>query len=371
MATVDKFAQSLNRSEQIDFILLDFSKAFDKVNHRKLITKLEHYGIRNEILRWITDFLTNRTQCVVVRGMSSPQAAVESGVPQGSVLGPLLFLIYINDMPLTVESILALFADDSFLYRIILNQNDAITLQNDLDKLQLWEEEWSMEFHPKKCKVLRITNKRKPIISNYKIHDEELETVDKAKYLGVTINKNLSWKDHVNVIVSKATNVRQFLQRNLQTCSNEIKAQCYKTFVRPIIEYASPVWSPNNNESLSHKVEMVQRKACRWIENKWSYYDSPTAMAKRLELAPLAVRRDLSCLKMLFDCENGFKYIDKSSLPTRQRTANVKFNLIHAKLKVYENSFFPSTIRLWNSLDEQIINIKDRDKFKNALANLK
>ena len=130
----------------------------------------------------------------------------------------------------------------------------------------------------------------------------------------------------------------------------EIKAQCYKTFIRPILEYASSVWSPHNNASLSTKIEMVQRKACRWIENKWEYHHSPTPMLKCLNLDPLELRRELSCFKMLFDITNGFKYMDKALLPIRQRTLNVKYKLIHAKLKVYENSFFPYTIRLWNSL---------------------
>ena len=145
-----------------------------------MLIKSHHYGIRNKILAWITDFLSNRTQYVVVRGTTSPQSQVESGVPQGSVLGPLLFLIYISDMPLTVESILALFAEVSFLYRIIRNLNDTTILQSDLDKLQKWEDDWSMEFHPKKCKVLRITNKVKPIVCDYFIHNEKLETVNKA-----------------------------------------------------------------------------------------------------------------------------------------------------------------------------------------------
>ena len=105
-----------------------------------------------------------------------------------------------------------------------------------------------------------------------------------------------------------------------------------------------------------------------WIENKWAYHHSPTAMVKRLGLDSLEVRRDISCLKMLFDSVNGFKYIENSLLPKRQRTNNVKYNLIHAKLKVYENSFFPYTIKLWNSLDNKILNIKDRDEFRNALS---
>ena len=144
----------------MDAILLDFSKAFDKVCHRKLLLKLEHYGVGGKIYAWIKDFLSGRTQNVVVRGTNSESSPVTSGVPQGSVLGPLLFLVYINDMPLTVESSLPLFADDSLLYKTIKKLADIHILQNDLDKLVLWENDWSMEFHPEKCKLLRITNKR-------------------------------------------------------------------------------------------------------------------------------------------------------------------------------------------------------------------
>ncbi|MEO0685391.1 MAG: reverse transcriptase family protein, partial [Cyanobacteria bacterium J06649_11] len=208
---VDSFAKSLNNKEQVDAILLDFSKAFDKVCHRKLVHKLYHYGIKGKLLNWIEQYLANRTQCVVVRGKSSPRTYVQSGVPQGTVLGPLLFLAYINDMPYSVSLSLALFADDSFLHNIILEITDGQVLQKDLDELSVWETNWSMEFHPKKCKVLRITNKRaSKKCMKYTLHNEELEVVDKAKYLGVTISKDLNWKWHINSISAKATNCRLF-----------------------------------------------------------------------------------------------------------------------------------------------------------------
>ena len=139
LQTIHDLAKSINNCEQTDSILLDFSKAFDKVCHRKLLLKLQHYGICGNILFWITDFLKERTQRVVVRGTSSKVTAVLSGVPQGTVLGPLLFLVYINDMPLVTTSKIALFADDSYIYRSIKSKEDADMLQADLDKLVIWE----------------------------------------------------------------------------------------------------------------------------------------------------------------------------------------------------------------------------------------
>ena len=211
---VNDFAKNLNYSQQLDTILLDFSKAFDKVNHHKLLIKMDHYGIRGKLLDWMKDFLSERTQQVVVNGKSSTKEKVTSGVPQGTVLGPLLFLIYINDLPDRVKSQIRLFADDSFLYRTINNPQDTVQLQQDLDELTKWENEWSMEFHPDKCKVLCITNKLKPIKSSYYMHNHKLDTVETGKYLGVLINKHLSWKPHVDAICKKANQTRAFLERN-------------------------------------------------------------------------------------------------------------------------------------------------------------
>ena len=152
----------LDNSQQIDAIL-DFSKAFDKVPHQRLLIKLEHYGVRGTTLQWIKSFLSNRTQKVVVEGKLSSSAPVISCVPQGTVLGPLLFLAYINDLPSKVHDKARLFADDCLLYRRIKTDEDAESLQDDVNKLQDWEADWQMHFNPDKCELIRITNKRKTI----------------------------------------------------------------------------------------------------------------------------------------------------------------------------------------------------------------
>ena len=298
LETIDNLAKALNNREQIDSILLDFSKAFDKVYHRKLLIKL--YGITGNIHNWITDFLHNRTQRVLVRGTFSEPKAVKSGVPQGTVLGPLLFLAYINDMPENIKSKIALFADDAYVYKSIKSEEDVSDLQNDIDQLVKWEKLWSMEFHPSKCFLLRITNKRKILQGEYNIHNHTLKLVDSAKYLGVTISKDLSWKKHIAIITSKATNTRLFLQRNLTFTDSETRLLCYKTYIRPIVEYASAVWNPVGNSTLTSKLESVQRKSLRWIHSKWTYGTSPTAQMKSSKLTTLDSR------KMLITSENAF-----------------------------------------------------------------
>ena len=307
---INDLAKALNNTEQVDTILLDFSKAFDKVNHRKLYIKLRDYGIRGTLLDWFKDFLTGRTQQVVINGEMSSKAVIKSGVPQGTVLGPLLFLIYINDLPEKITSSLKLFADDSYMYRVINNAQDNLELQNDLDILSEWEKEWSLEFHPDKCKVLRVTNKLNQIRRDYHIHGHTLDTVDCAKYLGVTINKKLSWQPHVDAICKKANKTRAFLQRNLKNCYPEIKEQCYKTYVRPQLEYASVVWDPvgDGNSHLRHQLEMVQRRAAQFVYDDWRRESSPTRMINHLNWQSLETRRLLS--KLTFFHKHHHKQID-------------------------------------------------------------
>ena len=139
ITTGHDLALNLDKGKHTNVILLDFSKAFDKVPHQRLLSKLHFYGIQNSTLNWISSFLTNRTQQVTIDNIQSDQLPVDSGVPQGTVLGPLLFLLFINDLPESVNSEIKLFADDCIMYRTINTHSDAITLQQDINKLEQWE----------------------------------------------------------------------------------------------------------------------------------------------------------------------------------------------------------------------------------------
>ena len=235
---------NLELGQQTDIIVMDFSKAFDEVDHHKLLLKLHRLGINSETVSWIRSFLYGRTQQVAVDGQNSNNLPVLSGVPQGSVLGPCPFLSYINYLPDSGKSKVILFEDDTIVYLTIKSTQDAQTLQNDLHCLESWESDWSMDFNPDKCEILRICRKKYPVIFPYKLHGMELKATENAKYLGVTFSKDLSWTKHINNITSKATNSLRFIKRNVKTSNKKVKEKAYKTYVRPQLEYCPTVWHP-------------------------------------------------------------------------------------------------------------------------------
>ena len=355
ITTLNDFANCLNKKQQIDAILLDFSKAFDKVDHEKLLLKLHNFGIQNSLLKWMESFLLGRQQTVIVDGASSSPKPVLSGVPQGTVLGPLLFLIYINDISnsLSPGTIIRLFADDSLLYRVIKSKKDAILLQKDLDILQAWEVTNKMEFHPGKCLVLRITNKIQPILSNYNIHNTILSVASSAKYLGVTIDSKLNWNEHYNNICSKANSTLAFIQRNTSSCPKNVKIKCFKTFVRPILEYGCCVWDPQHKNHID-QLEKIQKRAARFITQNYEF--SPGNTRKNMDIlgwVPLQERRARNKVSILYKARNNLIDIPTEDLiPSNLRTRG-KFNNYHVPSSSVDShlySFYPNTIRLWNSL---------------------
>ena len=355
LIAINEIAQTLDQGGQVDAVLLDFSKAFDKVSHSKLLQKLEHYGIRGSTQAWIRDFLRDRSQRVLVHGQSSASSAVTSGVPQGTVLGPLLFSVYINDLPSCVDSTPRLFADDCILYRVINTIGDCHQLQKDLDNLQIWEKMWSMEFNALKCEVIRITNRKSRIIhADYSIHNQQLAQVDSTKYLGISISRNLSWKRHVDITCQKANRTLAFLQRNIGCCPREIKTRCYQTYVRPILEYAAIVWSPYTKCDIV-KLEAVQRRAARFVTGQYQRTVSVTGLLQQLQWQSLADRRLQARAVMLYRIVNGQVAVPLSlftALPGRSATrgAATKFMVPRIRTCAYKATFVPSIIPVWNRL---------------------
>ena len=354
ITTSHDFINCLENKGQIDAILLDFSKAFDKVHHSSLLYKIKQYGIADNATKWIESFLIDRVQKVVIEGKESESVHVKSGVPQGTVLGPLLFLIYINDMPdaLGEGTKLRLFADDSLLYKEINCISDAVSLQEELDKLQSWEAAWKMEFHPQKCQVLRITNKKNPIKSNYSIHNETLACTKDAKYLGVTLNEKMKWKKHVTNTANKASKTLSFLMRQLNHCHKSIKKKCYETYIRPILEYSSSVWDPHNKNEIN-ELEKVQKRAARFVSGNFDYRASSEKLVQNLNWLTLAERRNINKVILFYKAQQDtikipIHHIEKQT--SRTRNSGLNFVVPHSRTDIHLNSFFPSTIRLWNKL---------------------
>ena len=272
---------------QSDLIQMDFAKAFDKVPHKRLLYKLQWYGITGNIHRWIKSFLTDRSQKVIIEGVSSSPISVTSGVPQGTVLGPLLFLVYVNDLPDCIQhSTIRLFADDCILHWPIQSESHVILLQEDINSLFTWTIIWQMELNIDKCCSMSVTLSRLHNFSCfYHIQNSPLTAVTHCKYLGVIMQSDLRWNMHINQITVKANHTLSLLQRNIKLAPTKTK-ELYKSLVRPQLEYASTVWSPWQN-TLINNIEKIQRRAARYVTNDYNPYSSITQLLTALNWEPL------------------------------------------------------------------------------------
>ncbi|MEW8547738.1 MAG: reverse transcriptase family protein, partial [Candidatus Thiodiazotropha sp.] len=226
---------ALDNGEDVDVIYLDFCKAFDKVPHKRLLKKLWGYGIRGNIYSWILDFLSDRKQYVKVCGISSDPVMVTSGVPQGSVLGPILFLIYINDLPEVISAITKLFADDAKIYRSIATNQHIAQVQLSVDEAVAWADTWEMFFNFKKCKHLHIGTRQDPAIYKMKCGQESfsIEKCTSERDLGVTVDQALNFSEHISCKVSKANRNLGIIFRTFTFMDKEMFLNLYKSIVRP------------------------------------------------------------------------------------------------------------------------------------------
>ena len=203
---------------------IDFAKAFDSVSHSKLLFKLKSFGISGQLLNWFADYLHNRKQRVVIEGVSSSFLNVKSGVPQGSVVGPLLFILYVNDLPeVTKNSTVSLFADDSKCYRAIQPPADRDLLQTDLDSMHNWSISWQLKFNVSKTLLLRVSRKRISPTHSYHLNNQPIKIVAKQVDLGVVVSSDLKWSPHIASCTAKANRLLGFLRRN---CSQMTDTRC-------------------------------------------------------------------------------------------------------------------------------------------------
>ena len=225
---------------------LDFAKAFDTVDHAILIEKLKWCGVSGQLLNWFSDYLKDRSQRVVIDGIASELLPVTSGVPQGSLIGPLLFVIFINDLPDIIDV-------------------DFNILQQDLTNMNTWSLESNMKFNASKCKVLTVTRKKTPVAQEYYLGNVYLQRVQEEKDLGVTISCNLSWDLHVTCIVIKANRMLGLLERTCPIITDfKVRRTLYLSLLKSQPSNATEVWSPANVK-LRTILERVQRRATRWI----------------------------------------------------------------------------------------------------------
>lgn len=368
----DKLFTYNDMTKSLDIIYLDFQKAFDKVPHLKLLDKLEKMGIKGKILAWIKSWLTGRRQRVVINGVESEWQQVTSGVPQGSVLGPILFLIYINDIDIGLNNIISKFADDTKIGFCVLNEDDRNRLQSDLNKIVEWSEKWQMPFNVDKCQVLQVGSKNNKY--SYEMNGKQITSVQRVTDLGIIIAETLKTSEQCVAAANKANRALGFIKRKFTYKSEKIVLPLYKSMVRPHLEYAVQFWAPYLKKDIE-RLENVQRRATKMIPSlrHKSYHER----LKRLNLFSLKKRRLRGQLIECFKILKGFNRLDRDELFTldtddRTRSNGMKLKVKKANLDVTQNFFTYSVIPEWNKLPRRVVECRTINTFKRKLdAHLK
>jgi hypothetical protein len=355
----------VDAGNEVDIAYLDFSKAFDVVPNQRLLDKIRAHGITGKVATWIQDFLSNRQQRVQVQGATSTWSQVHSGVPQGSVIGPILFCIYINDLPDSSIASTLLFADDSKAYS---NTNDDPNkLQDDLDSKHDWSDDWLLRFNASKCKLLHLG--KASGTNRFQLGDQVIEEVQEEKDLGVFFDSKLAFDTHINMIVTKANRTLGIIKRKFKHLDAEAFVILYKTKVRSILEYASPVWSPHLKKHI-RKLERVQARATKMVTGlRHSSYPS---RLRTLGLPTLEYRRERADLLEVYKLTHGISKLNQELiLPplltsttrghslklTKQRCATTKGSHI-LRHRVVNN---------WNNLPDSVVNAPSINAFKSRL----
>ena len=366
-----KFCEALDQKKEVRLVFCDISKAFDKVWHDGIIFKLRKLGIKGALLSWFHDYLSNRQQRVIVRGQNSIWGVLKAGVPQGSVLGPLLFLVYINDIVEGLNCQIKLFADDTTLYVTYNDSKQAQTVLNDdLAKISEWAKQWVVTFSPSKTKAMTVAYKKshpEPLTFDNTLLDE----VKEHKHLGLTICSNLSWSSHIDNIISDTSKMSDVLKNLKYDLDRHSLEKIYFSFIRPKLEYASHIWD-NCSKKDSDKLEQFQLEIARTVTGA-RRGTSREMLYNELKWERLSSRREnvklVNMHKIVHDnaptylCNLIPKDIETNRYNLRNQ-GNIK--IPRTRTETFKKSFIPSATNLWNNLPSNQ-KLLDYDNFKDSL----
>ena len=399
------WSEALSHGIPVDVIYLDYEKAFDKVPHQRLIRELYRQGIRGAVLAWITDFLHDRKQRVRVNDEYSDFNTVLSGVPQGSVLGPTLFLIYVSQISSLLKNFTSLFADDTKLHSYLMEHppsatdhddeiHTAMSLQHDLNLITEWSENYQMSFNLQKCHVLHlgpknpksayfmyksINRKQTKNGMSYELKFYTLETVKEEKDLGIMVDDELKFSKHIDIKLNKANKLLGLIRHTFKHLTDEVFTCLFKTLVRPQVEYATQVWSPHLKGDRD-KIERLQRRATKLLpqlrektyEERLRCLKIPTLEFRRLRADLIFLYKhthklikldtDTHCLK----CKHNTNML-QPSLAATYRGNSRKYQVKH-HTGVRDRFFTTRVIPAWNQLQEDTVNAVSVNSFKSQLS---
>lgn len=366
----EKVAGIIDEGDPVDVVYLDFQKAFDKVPHGRLMEKLRAHGVGGQVGMWVRDWLSGRQQRVVMNGVFSSWEGVFSGVPQGSVLGPILFTIFINDLDDELKSIILKFADDTKLVGRGDkgdNKNErSDVIKGDLMKLEKWSREWEMPFNIDKCKVMHLGNNNKE--TEYEMGGKKLKKVDEEKDLGILFNNKFKVGAQCLKAANKGNQVLGMISRTFVGRGKKVLLPLYKSLVRPHLDYCIQAWRPHLKKDVD-RIERVQRRATRMMEEcKGRDYETRLHMTKLTSLEIRAMRADmLEVFKIL----NKFEGLNESEFFVRdaRRGRGNSFKLFRKRVRLdaAKFSFGNRVCTDWNQLPDEVVTAPSINVFKGRL----